>query len=308
MDQHRRFDPAACTAPIMPGAEPYSMGPVDAQVACVVVHGFTGSPYEMRPFAERLAARGVHVDVPLLPGHGTSVEDMSRTSFPDWVAGAEAAYLGLVARHRRTFVLGFSMGGLIALMLAARHNVDGVIVVSAPLRVRDPRARFLPLIALVRKYEPPIPPTPQSPHMPTTACAAPPASPLSPATLTGPSEMGSEERRTVSYSQKPVVCIQSLIRLMQAVRAVTPRVQAPLLAAYGANDHTAPPEDGQWIVDHVGMGAGPGAGRDAVAGAPRRLVVLENSDHFGVFGPDRDRLLSEVEGFICDRVVFRQPR
>lgn len=290
MDQHRRPELPARTAPIMPGAEPYSMGPTDAQVACLAVHGFTGSPYEMRPFAERLAARGVYVDVPLLPGHGTSVEDMSRTSFPDWVAGAEAAYLGLAARRGRSFVLGFSMGGLIALMLAARHRVDGVVAVSAPLRIRDPRARFLPLIALVRKYEPPIPPPPRP---------APPA---------GQSETGAE-RRTVSYSQKPVVCIQSLMRLMQAVRAEMPRVQTPLLAVYGANDHTAPPEDGQWIIDHAGGGAGAGASRGMSAGAGlcrgreatealRRLIVLEDSDHFGVFGPDRDRLLSEVEAFI----------
>jgi len=237
----------------------------------------------MRPFAERLAARGVYVDVPLLPGHGTSVEDMSRTSFPDWVAGAEAAYLGLAARHRRTFVLGFSMGGLIALMLAARHQVDGVVVISAPLRIRDPRARFLPLIALVRKYEPPTPPAPQPPPV-----AAPPA---------GQSETSSE-RRTVSYSQKPVVCIRSLMRLMQAVTAEMPRVQAPLLAVYGAHDHTAPPEDGQWIIDHAGRGAGAGPGRDAVAETLRRLVVLEDSDHFGMFGPDRNRLLGEVEAFV----------
>ena len=284
MDQCGRPELAACSARIMPGAEPYSMGPIDAQVACVVIHGFTGSPYEMRPFAERLASRGVYVDVPLLPGHGTSVEDMSRTSFPDWVAGAEAAYLGLAARHRRAFVLGFSMGGLIALMLASRHNADGVVVVSAPLRIRNPRARFLPLIALVRKYEPPIPPAPQSPHVP--------------ATLAGPSEIGAEERRTVSYSQKPVVCIQSLMRLMQVVRAETPHVEAPLLAAYGANDRTAPPEDGQWIIDHAGRGAGTDAGRDAASGALRRLVVLENSDHFGMLGPDRDTLFGEIEAFI----------
>lgn len=273
MDQYRRPEPVVCSARIMPGAEPYSMGPIDAQVACVVIHGFTGSPYEMRPFAERLASRGVYVDVPLLPGHGTSVEDMSRTSFPDWVAGAEAAYLGLAARHRRTFVLGFSMGGLIALMLASRRHVDGLVVVSAPLRIRDPRAPFLPLIALVRKYEPP----------------APPAS---------PAEMGVEERRTVSYSQKPVACIQSLIRLMQAVKAETSHVEAPLLAAYGAHDRTAPPEDGQWIIDHAGRGAGTDAGRDAASGALRRLVVLENSDHFGMLGPDRDTLFGEIEAFI----------
>jgi len=283
MNQHRRPEPRARTAPIMPGAEPYAMGPAGAEVGCLVVHGFAGSPYEMRPFAERLAARGVYVDVPLLPGHGTSVEDMSRTSFPDWVAGAEAAYLGLAARHRRTFVLGFSMGGLIALMLAARHQVDGVVVISAPLRIRDPRARFLPLIALVRKYEPPTPPAPQPPPV-----AAPPA---------GQSETSSE-RRTVSYSQKPVVCIQSLMRLMQAVTAEMPRVRAPLLAIYGANDHTAPPEDGQWLIDHAGGSAGTAPGRDAGAKTLRRLVVLEDSDHFGMFGPDRNRLLGEVEAFV----------
>lgn len=298
MDPHRRSERTACSAPIMPGAEPYSMGPIDAQIACALVHGFTGSPYEMRSFAERLAGRGVYVDVPLLPGHGTSAEDMSRTSFPDWVAGAEAAYLGLAARHRRTFVLGFSMGGLIALMLASRHHVDGVVVVSAPLRIRDPRAPFLPLIALVRKYEPPAPPASQSPHGPVPATAPIPSSPLEPAALAGPSEMSLEERRTVSYSQKPVACIQSLMRLMQAVKAETPHVEAPLLAAYGANDRTAPPEDGQWIIDHAGRGAGTDARRDAAAETLRRLVVLENSDHFGMFGPDRDRLLCEVEAFI----------
>ncbi len=305
MNQHRRPEPGARTAPIMPGAEPYAMGPAGAEVGCLVVHGFAGSPYEMRPFAERLAARGVYVDVPLLPGHGTSVEDMSRTSFPDWVAGAEAAYLGLAARHRRTFVLGFSMGGLIALMLAARHQVDGVVVISAPLRIRDPRARFLPLIALVRKYEPPTPPAPQPP--PVAAPPAPPqpqpkpvTAPLPPSVampLAGQSETSSE-RRTVSYSQKPVVCIRSLMRLMQAVTAEMPRVQAPLLAIYGANDHTAPPEDGQWLIDHAGGSAGKAPGRDAGAETLRRLVVLEDSDHFGMFGPDRNRLLGEVEAFV----------
>jgi pimeloyl-ACP methyl ester carboxylesterase len=89
------------------------------------------------------------------------------------------------------------------------------------------------------------------------------------------------------------------MRLMQAVRAEAPRVQAPLLAAYGANDRTAPPEDGQWIIDHVGRGAGTDACREREATETfRRLVVLENSDHFGMFGPDRDRLLSEIEAFI----------
>ncbi len=236
------------------------MGPSEADVACLVVHGFTGSPYEMKPFADTLSAGGVYVEAPLLPGHGTSVEDMSRTSFSDWTAGAEAAYLSLAPRHRRVFLLGFSMGGLIAMMIAARHRVDGIIVVSAPLRVRDPRARFLPFLALVRKYEPP---RPQSPGLHEAV----------------------GNRRTVSYSQKPIVCIQSLMRLMQAVKAEAPRIECRLLAIYGAKDRTAPPEDGQWIVDHAGTAGG-------------RLVVLGGSDHFAAFGPDREQLLWEVDAFV----------
>ena len=88
------------------------------------------------------------------------------------------------------------------------------------------------------------------------------------------------------------------MRLMQAVTAEMPRVQAPLLAVYWAHYHTAPPEDGQWLIYHAGGSAGKAPGLDAGAETLRRLVVLEDSDHFGMFGPDRNRLLGEVEAFV----------
>jgi len=74
---------------IIPGAEPESIdgGPHGA----LVLHGFTGNCNSMRGVAHALAAAGYAVELPLLPGHGTSVEDMNTTSWSDWSAAAEEA-------------------------------------------------------------------------------------------------------------------------------------------------------------------------------------------------------------------------
>ena len=70
--------------PLIPGAEPFSHdgGPVGA----LVVHGFTGSPKSMRPWAEHLAAAGLSVRLPRLPGHGSTWRDMAVTTWDDWYA------------------------------------------------------------------------------------------------------------------------------------------------------------------------------------------------------------------------------
>ncbi len=131
----------AMTAPILPGAEPASFpgGPHGA----LVLHGFTGSPVSMRPLAEALAAAGFAVELPLLPGHGTSVEDMQATNWPDWVAAAEDAYAALAARvSGRVVVVGLSMGGALACLLASRHpEIAGLVainpIVSEPAGIRE---------------------------------------------------------------------------------------------------------------------------------------------------------------------------
>src|SRR5437868_10876959 len=105
------------TAPIIPGAEPESIdgGPNGA----LVLHGFTGNPSSMRGVAEALAAVGFAVELPLLPGHGTSVEEMFATNFRDWAATAEAAYLDLAGRSHRVVTVGLSMGATLAASVAA---------------------------------------------------------------------------------------------------------------------------------------------------------------------------------------------
>ena len=123
------------TAPIMPGAEPLSVeGGVNG---ALVIHGFTGNPGSMRGVAEALVDAGFSVEMPLLPGHGTAVEDMIETGWPDWLAGAEAAYQALAARCEKVVIVGLSMGGGLTAWLGSEHpEVAGLVCIN-PL-VQEP--------------------------------------------------------------------------------------------------------------------------------------------------------------------------
>jgi carboxylesterase len=120
---------------IIPGCEPWSAAGDD--VGVLVIHGFTGSPQTMRGLAEAFGAAGFTVDLPLLPGHGTSIDDMVTTGWPDWSSAVEAAYAALAARCEKVVVAGLSMGGTLTAWLAARHpEVAGIVLVN-PLAVRS---------------------------------------------------------------------------------------------------------------------------------------------------------------------------
>ena len=114
---------------IIPGCEPWSApgGPHGA----LVIHGFTGNPQSLRGLAEALHGAGYAVELPLLPGHGTSVDDLVDTGWADWSAAVEAAYEDLAARVDRVVVAGLSMGGSLTLWLAARHpEIAGLVCVN----------------------------------------------------------------------------------------------------------------------------------------------------------------------------------
>jgi len=120
------------TAPIIPGAEAWQHVAADpAAPGVVVIHGFTGNPSSMRGIAEAFAADGFHVELPRLPGHGTSIEDMVVTRWPDWLAEAEAAYERMAARAPVVLAVGLSMGGALALRIALDHpELAGVVAVN----------------------------------------------------------------------------------------------------------------------------------------------------------------------------------
>ncbi|MCC6614646.1 MAG: alpha/beta fold hydrolase [Anaerolineae bacterium] len=117
---------------IMPGAEPFFLpgGPV----GCLCLHGFTASPAEVRWLGEYLAGRGLTVYGPRFAGHGTQPKDLARVHWRDWIASALDGYALLRARCERVVVIGHSMGGLVALALAADYDVDAVVAMAAPIQ------------------------------------------------------------------------------------------------------------------------------------------------------------------------------
>jgi carboxylesterase len=125
------------TSAIVPGGEPYSFegGPLGV----LVLHGFTGNPVSMRPLAEACARAGFTVELPRLPGHGTTLEDMMTTGWADWSAAALESYDELAGRCDKVAVVGLSMGaGLAALVAESRPQVVGCVFINPWINPLNP--------------------------------------------------------------------------------------------------------------------------------------------------------------------------
>ncbi len=113
---------------VIRGAEAFDLG--QGSHAVLLLHGWHSSPREMRPLAEKLSALGFRCHCPLLKGHGTRLEDLLPTRFEDYLADATSAWNELSAAHERVSICGLSMGGLMALYLAARVQVANLILIA----------------------------------------------------------------------------------------------------------------------------------------------------------------------------------
>src|SRR5881409_890579 len=120
-------------------------------LGCLLVHGFTATPDEMRPLGEALAARGFPVRAVCLAGHGSSVAELARTRWTDWcLSVAEGA--DRLRRDVPAFaVAGMSLGALLALHLAAARptEVAALVLCGTPLRLSGAGLRWLPLLARI---------------------------------------------------------------------------------------------------------------------------------------------------------------
>lgn len=133
---------------VLPGAEPYSHkgGPTGV----LLCHGFTGSPQSLRPWAEFLAAAGLTVSLPRLPGHGTTWQEMARTRWEDWYAEIERAFDDLRADTDEIFAMGLSMGACLALRLAELrdHAVRGLVLVNPSVTAESRLFLLAPVMKL----------------------------------------------------------------------------------------------------------------------------------------------------------------
>lgn len=239
-------------------------------MGCLLVHGFTATPDEMRPLGEALAARGFPVRGVCLAGHATTVDDLARTRWTDWFASVEAGWRMLRAEVARAAVLGMSLGALLALHLAATARDDSgpaaLVLCGTPIRVGDARVRWLPALArlpwIARRWA-------------TIAKAGGPD-------IADPAARAASR----SYPMMPLAALLELLRVQATVRRELGDVHVPALLLHGRHDHAVPVANLALL-------------RARLASRVIETRVLERSWHVVTLDHDRAEVAELVAAFLA---------
>ena len=230
----------------------------NGHIGIVLVHGFTGSPAAMRPWAEFLNARGYSVRVPLLPGHGTKPADLNDVMWPEWPAKVEGEILELRKYCSQIFVAGLSMGGGTTLQIASTHGdqLCGIILVNPMIHVRGISPQLAFVISRFIKF--------------------------------GKSVGNDIKRKGVteySYDKLPYRGIYQLLTMLKLTRAVLPSIKVPIQLFHSVDDHTLPVTNTEIIMRKIGS---PNKSR----------IELLNSYHVATIDHDADLIFANSLTFI----------
>jgi len=245
------------TDEVMPGCEPFSHQGGPSGV--LVLHGFTGNPTSVRSIAERAAQAGYAVELPRLPGHGTTVEDLISTTWADWSTTAEVSFDELAERCERVAVVGLSMGGGLAAHVAeVRASVVGCVLIN-PL-VKPPGPEMLEGIQL-----------------------------LLDSGVETIDSIGSDIKREgvmeSSYAATPLVPVVSLFEGVVAVHEHLNLISAPTLLISSREDHVVTSNNGDDV--------------EAMVSGPVERVWLENSYHVATLDNDQELVESLTLDFLA---------
>ena len=241
---------------IMPGAEPLSAAGSD--VGVLVVHGFTGNPGTMRPLAEALAGAGFSVEMPRLPGHGTTIEDMMTTTWADWSGATEAAYTDLAGRCRAVVVAGLSMGGTLTAWLAARHpEVAGIVCINPAVAAREPEVKEMVTLMLGAGET------------------------VSPGIG---SDIADPDAHESAYEGTPLSCALSLFEALDDLQPLLAAITCPVLLLTSPEDHVVEPASS----DHLA----------ASVSGPVERVSLDRSYHVATLDYDKELIAERTIAFV----------
>jgi carboxylesterase len=258
--------PSPSTADALVDPRPIHRG--EGPRGVLLLHGLTGTPYDVAPFAEVLHARGFAVRAPLLAGHA-DLPSLEQSSWRDWYASAEAAFEELhAAGRRRVLLLGFSLGSLLSLRLSALRpdDVAGLVALAVPLSLPGWQRTAIEALARLRTL----------PGLGRLVGMLP---------KDGPDvRVERAFRQSPSLRGFPFPALAELMALQDEVTDLLPKVRAPLLLLHGRHDHIAPVELSARVAQRVGS-------------SRVHKVVLPRSFHILAHDLDRDQACTEIVRF-----------
>ena len=188
--------------------------------ACLLIHGFTGSPAHMRYLGQYLHQEGYTVRGVLLPGHGTKLEDMETTDSEDWFSKVIEEYESLRAENDKVYVLGLSMGGTLSLLLAQNYDVDKVVPIAAPIKLQDKTAYLTPLLKYFKRFR----------RWP---------------------ESDDKDEYDIGYSGMPIQSVPELLKLIKRSKQNLKEVTCPTLVVQARDDNTVKPVSAEIIHNRI---------------------------------------------------------
>lgn len=249
------IDPAL--SPFSAPARPEETG--GRRIGVLVQHGFTGSPCSIRGWAEDLAGRGYAVEAPLLPGHGTSWQELNRTGWDDWYAEVRQGFDRLHAANDVVVVAGLSLGGALVLRLAADRpqDVAGVLLVNPAVNTTRKDVKALPVLKWLV--------------------------PAFPAIANDIKKPGVDER---GYPKTPLKAAHSMMQGWRSLRGDLRRITAPLLCFRSVEDHVVDPSSAQIILS-------------SVSSSDVQERMLADSYHVATMDNDAETIYTESAGFVA---------
>ena len=243
------------------------MWPGTRPLGCVLVHGFTATPGEVRSLGDALAATGFPCHAVRLPGHATQVADLAAVRHRDWIDTVENAARRMASDVADVALAGVSLGALLALAVAASDavRVRALVLLGTPLRFADERTAMLRFVAWV------------------------------PGAL-GPTRLVRKRRgrdildetarkASCAYDAFPLTAVVELLRLRAIVKRTLHRVTQPTLVLHGRHDHTAPVANVESL-------------RRRLSSRPLEVEVFEQSAHVLTEDAEREAVAARVVDFL----------
>lgn len=230
----------------------------NAHIGIVLVHGFTGSPPSMRPWGEFLNSKGYTVRVPLLPGHGTKVEDLNKTKWEEWPAKVEFEISELEKTCDTIILVGLSMGGGTVLHVAQAHNekLAGLILVNPMIHVKGVPVELAFFLSRLQKLRTSVGDDIKRP---------------------GITEWG--------YDALPTRGVYQLLKMLRITRRNLGKITVPVQLFHSVEDHTLPVANTEIILN-------------GISSAQKSRIELVNSYHVATLDYDQEVIFQNSLLFI----------